>query len=142
MTVKDLMTRDVATVAPGESLSAIRELFSREESHHVLVVEDGRLVGVISERDVLQAVSPFLGTLGEQDRDLSTLAQRMHELIRRAPVTVTGDARIEEAAALMLEENVSCLPVLSAAGDIEGVVTSRDLLRHTARGVWPDGTSG
>lgn len=142
MTVKDLMTRDVVTVEPGESLSALRELFDREKFHHVLVVEDGRLVGVISDRDVLQAVSPFLNTFGEQDRGLNTLAQKMQELIRRAPVTITGDTRIEEAAALMLEEDASCLPVLSAAGELEGVVTSRDLLRHLSRGVWSNGTAG
>lgn len=132
MTVDSIMTRRVFTVQREESLMGMHNLFRKGNFHHLLVVDDGQLIGVLSDRDVLQAVSPFLDTPTEAHRDVQTLARRARTLIKRAPVTVEKGASIEEAAALLLDEGVSCLPVLSPDGAIEGIVTSRDILRHTA----------
>ena len=132
MTVDDLMTRDVLTVAPDASLLAIRELLHKRGIHHILVVDAEQLVGVISDRDVLRAISPFLETLVEQQRDVRTLEVRAHEIMNRDLVTIEEGASLEKAAALLLTHDISSLPVVSAAGQIAGIVTSKDILRYTS----------
>lgn len=87
------------------------------------------LFGIISDRDLLKAVSPNIGTLSETDRDRATLNKRAHQIMSRNLITVTADTTVEVGARLLLEHRVSCLPVVAADGALEGIVTWRDLLR-------------
>lgn len=130
MTVEHIMSREVVTVAPDKALMEIREQFHLGGFHHLLVVDDDELVGVISDRDVLQALSPFLNTLSEEHRDVRTLSRSAREIMRADPITVRADTSITEAAATLLDNAISCLPVLSESGALEGIVTSKDILQH------------
>lgn len=127
-TITDVMTSHVVTVDLDARLKDIQTLFENRGIHHVLVVDEGELLGVISDRDVLSALSPFVNTASEQLRDLNTLKRRAHQVMSRDPVTVTRETDIHEAAALLLEHDISCLPVLSEDAQLEGIVTWRDLL--------------
>ena len=127
--VSTIMTKDVITVDMDTSLKTICAIFKERKFHHLLVVEGKKMFGVISDRDVLKAVSPFLNTLAEQARDLSTLKKRAHQIMSRKPTTITKDMDLRDAARLMLQKNISCLPVLSSEGEIEGIVTWKDLLK-------------
>ena len=131
-TVADYMNRDVITVAPDEYLLVLSDLFRTHRVHHLLVVDDGALVGVISDRDVLKAMSPFLGTTAEQHRDVRTLEVRAREIMTRKPITITKQASTKKAAALLLTHDISCLPVVSEDGVLEGIITSRDVLRQSS----------
>ena len=119
----------MVTVEQYDSLETIREIFDNVRFHHLLVVEKGKLLGVISDRDLLKALSPFLGTLSEHPRDLALLKRRAHQIMSRKPITTTREASLEEAVRLLLRENVSCLPVVSSDGRIEGIVTWKDLVK-------------
>jgi len=130
MTVDAIMSRDVETVHPDVSLMEIQDVLRKRGFRHLLVVEDGALIGVISDRDVLHAVSPFLNTLSEEPRDVKTLMRPAREVMRTDPVSVSPDTPIEEAAGMLLKHTISCLPVTSDSHEIEGIVTSKDLLRH------------
>lgn len=130
MNVDAIMSRDLVTVEPDEALMEIRKLFHQGNFHHLLVVENNELVGVISDRDVLQALSPFLDTLSEEQRDVRTLSRSAREIMRSDPVTAHPDTDIKEAAALLLDHSISCLPVVTEAGQLEGIVTSKDILYH------------
>ena len=110
------------------SVGKVREILRKSSFHHFLVVEEGKLVGVISDRDVWQAVSPFVGTLSEERRDTVTLSRRAHQIMTRHPVTVTKDASVADAAAFLLASKVSCLPVVTAEGRVEGIITWRDIV--------------
>ena len=123
------MTRRVVTVDMDDTLAILLEIFHHVRFHHLLVVEDNKLRGIISDRDLLKASSPFVNTPAEQKRDLMILKKRAHQIMTRKPITITKEASCEDAARLMLRENISCLPVVSSAGRIEGIVTWRDLLR-------------
>ena len=127
--VSTIMTKDVVTVDMDTSLKTICAIFEKRKFHHLLVVEDEKMFGVISDRDVLKALSPFLNTLAEQARDLSTLKKRAHQIMSRKPVTITKDVDLKDATRLMLQENISCLPVISLDGEIEGIITWKDLLK-------------
>jgi acetoin utilization protein AcuB len=124
-----VMSTRVVTVTMDDSLATIRRLFQEHRFHHLLVVEHGSLVGIISDRDLLKAISPNIGTLSETDRDRATLNKRAHHIMTRNPVTVQATTPIETAAALMLEKKVSCLPVTSNNLRLEGILTWRDILR-------------
>ena len=123
------MTKDVVTVGMDTFLTDIGRLFDENRFHHLLVIEDDELCGIISDRDLFKALSPFLNTAAEQNRDLTTLRKRVHQIMSRKLITVTEDADVDETARLMVRENISCLPVMSSDGQIEGIVTRTDLLR-------------
>ena len=128
MKISSIMTDKVTTVDMDISLGAICQIFEDKKFHHLLVVEDGELRGVISDRDVLKALSPFLNTPVEQNRDLATLDKRSHQIMSRKPTTTTKQATAKDAVRLMFQKNISCLPVVSSDGQIEGIVTRKDLL--------------
>lgn len=129
MTIADIMSRDPECVALDTSLMEIRQLLHQRGFHHLLVLDGDSLVGVISDRDVLSTVSPFLDTRSETPRDVRTLAKQAGDLMRSDPITIAPDAAIRDAAKLLLDNSISCLPVVDD-GDLVGIVTTRDLLSY------------
>ncbi len=126
--IDEIMTRGAATVEMDDSVERVRDLFEEHGFHHLLVIEKGRLLGVVSDRDLLRNLSPFIGKLAERPHDLATLNRRVHQIMTRKPVTVTPEMSVEAAAHVMLEQHVSCLPVVTEDGNLVGIVSSRDLL--------------
>lgn len=133
MTVDSIMSRDVVTVPPETPLMDIRKRLQERGFHHMLVVEDGELLGVISDRDVLRAISPFLDTYSEEHRDIQTLARPAREVMRTDPITVAPDTEIEDASHLLLDHAISSLPVVEGT-ELVGIVTTKDLLNHYTNG--------
>ena len=130
MNVGQLMTRRVVTVGPDDRLETIRALFARHGFHHLLVVDGGKVVGVISDRDLLRALSPALGTMSETARDAATLNKRAHQIMSRQIRSLTQDASLHDAmAAFTREMGISCLPVLDANQKPLGILSWRDILR-------------
>lgn len=112
-----------------DRLSVVKEIFDRLKFHHLLVVENGRLQGVVSDRDLLRALSPFIGTLAETNRDINTLERRVHQIMTRKLVTLTPEASVRDAIDVFLTHGISCLPVVDAQNRPVGIVTWRDVLR-------------
>jgi acetoin utilization protein AcuB len=129
MNVASIMTRRVVTVEMDDPLWTIREIFENVKFHHILVVDDRKLVGVISDRDFLNAISPFLDTLSEMIYD----NREAHQIMSREIITVNAEASMEDAASLILKNNISCLPVISPQGSVEGIVTWKDILKFSLK---------
>jgi acetoin utilization protein AcuB len=130
MTIDSIMSRDVVTVPPDAALMEIRSLLQEYGFRHLLVVEaDDTLCGVISNRDVLQALSPFLDTVSEEHRDVKTLSKPASEIMRSDPLTIEPGTPIKEAAQLLLNHSISSLPVVQENA-LVGIVTTKDLLEH------------
>ncbi|GGB70767.1 hypothetical protein GCM10011607_34090 [Shewanella inventionis] len=72
MGIANIMSKRVVSVHMDDSLQSLRELFSATGFHHLLVVHDNVLTGIISDRDFLKAISPFIDTVGERVRDRAT----------------------------------------------------------------------
>lgn len=130
MSVDSIMTHRVVTVEMDDTVLIIRGLFKYLKFHHLLVVENRKLVGVISDRDLLRALSPFLGTPSETTHDRDTLNRRAHQIMSRHPVVIHPETEIKTAANLLFERNISCLPVVTHEGDIVGIVTRQDILKY------------
>jgi acetoin utilization protein AcuB len=131
-TLEEIMTTEVVQIGGSEPLVAVRNLLQQRGFHHVLVVEDERLLGVISDRDVLRALSPFLDTIVEQPRDVNTLGMQARQVMSSTLITAGPDTTVCEAAKLMNNNNINCLPVTSDTGALLGIVTTQDLLAHMA----------
>ena len=123
------MTVRVATIEMDDSLEMVRDIFKKVRFHHLLVVDNDKLVGIISDRDVLKAVSPYVGTMSETPRDRATLNKRVHQIMSHHPLTVRSSCSLQEAAQLMLARGISCLPVTTLDGGILGMLTWKDVLR-------------
>jgi acetoin utilization protein AcuB len=134
MTVDTIMSRDVVTVRPDAALMEIRGLLHERGFNHLLVTEpDDTLCGVISDRDVLKAVSPFLDTYSEEHRDVKTLSKPASEIMQAEPITVAPETDIKKAAEILLENRVSSLPVVEG-DELVGIVTGKDLLEYYISG--------
>jgi len=130
MNLSDIMMTNVITVTVDDTVGAIRELFNRRQFHHLLVTDQGYLAGIISDRDLLKNISPFLGSmLGERPQDVDLLRRRAHQIMSHHPVTARPHTSIAEAAYIMLRKTISCLPVVDDVRKPMGIVTMRDLLR-------------
>ncbi len=119
MNVASIMTRKMITAGMDDSINTVRNFFKYAEFHHILVVEDRKLVGVIADRDLL----------AEGRCDTINPNKRTHQIMSRMPITVDAQTSIEKASNLLLENNISCLPVLSSQGVVEGVLTWKDILK-------------
>lgn len=127
--VRDIMTSVVHTLHLDDSLYTATRLFEKERFHHVVVLEQQRVFGVVSDRDILKAVSPFVGNpMMERPQDTGTLRKRVHQIMTRKPVTIGPDETVSAAAAKLLSFRVSCLPVVDDEGAVLGIVTVRDLV--------------
>jgi len=107
-------------VSPDDTLDEAYDLMLSQEIRHLPVVEGTTLVGVISDRDVL-----LHATMEEGVVTVPQIA--VSEAMTRDPVTCDTRASIAQAATLMIENKISCLPV-TAVGELIGMVTSTDLL--------------
>jgi acetoin utilization protein AcuB len=129
-TVRDLMTTEVITIGMDDTLRKAQQVFNGRRFHHLVVVEGGKPVGVLSDRDLLKQLSPFVGVrLSERAQDLATLAKRIHQFMTRQLISITPDASIAEAARTFMRQRVSCLPVIDSESHLVGIITTRDLVR-------------
>ena len=119
MNVASIMTRKMIMAEMDDSLFKVRNFFKYAEFHHILVVKDRKLVGVISDRDLLD----------DEEGDTDNSNKRTHQIMSRMPITVDARTSIEKASNLLLENNISCLPVISSQGIVEGILTWKDILK-------------
>ncbi len=130
MNVSDIMSKHVVTVESDDRLSTVKEIFDNAKFHHLLVVEDGALFGVVSDRDLLKSISPNIGTNRYTPRDLETLNKPVHSVMSRKLFTLRETASIEDAIALFNAHAISCIPIVDADNHILGIMTWRDILKR------------
>jgi acetoin utilization protein AcuB len=130
MKLGEIMTRRVVTVEFDDTLATVKEIFDSLGFHHLLVIgSDKKLCGVISDRDLLRALSPYVGTPSETARDLATLKKRAHQIMTRTPVTLRADAELADGVQMLLGRRVSCIPIVDAEFKVAGIVSWRDILK-------------
>ena len=140
MKVSDVMTRDVVTVAPETSLKEVARLLVEHRISGVPVVEGDRVVGVVSERDVLFKERPstrlhrgvLAWLMDETELTLKIDARTARDAMSSPPVVIASGRQVADAAKLMLDEGISRFPVVDS-GRLVGVITEGDLVRAFAR---------
>jgi len=129
------MTREVVTLGPEASAAEAWGVCQELGIRHLPIVEEGRLIGLVSDRD-LRDVSPPRGSGGERD----TLAWvRLRDIMSTDLATIAPLDTIEHAAREIYERRIGCLPVV-AEGELVGIITSSDMMRTLIELVGAHGT--
>lgn len=132
MLIRDLMMRSLITVRPDTPIFEARALMLKERVRHLLVTEQDRLLGIVTDRDIrLNLPSPATSlSVWEVNYLLARLT--VSQVMTRNVVTVAPDRDPRDAASLMLDHKIGALPVVEGERLI-GIVTETDLLRAFAR---------
>lgn len=123
------MTKTLFTVGMDDSLKRVKDLFNNLKIHHVLVVENKKICGLISDRDLLKHLNPKVELRAATRQDLACLNLKAHQIMTRNPITLGLDASGQDAVALFNEHSISCIPVLNDDGQPVGILTIHDILR-------------
>jgi len=132
VSVREVMTRDVVTLERNDKLLVADDLMRLGRIRHLPVVdEDGRLVGIVSQRDLFHSgLIKALGYGSHAQRQALDMVV-VKEAMRSEVVTTTPDAPLRDAARLMLERKIGCLVVLDGQ-QIAGILTESDFVKLAA----------
>ena len=133
--VRDIMQEKVVTIGAGDSLSTVEDIMRLGGVRHLPVVHGGKLVGIVSERDLLRISLSALNTSGNPERRAFLHALDIGRAMSVPPIVVEPLATVEKAALLLAEHKIGCLPVVDG-DDLVGLVTATDVLFHFA-GIGP-----
>lgn len=129
MFVANRMTKHPITVTPDATMDEAAGLMKKHHFRRLPVVEDGKLVGFFSDRDLMR-VSPSPATTLSRYEIRSLLDKiKVSEIMQKKVLTVSEDATIEEAALIMCNEKVGGLPVVSSVGAVVGIITETDIFK-------------
>ena len=134
MRVRDLMTRDVISAHPDDTLARLRNLMVDRDVRHMPVTEtEGNLVGLVSQRDLLR--NQLIEQNDVPDFIEDALLERLlvRELMTTGVISIEPGSDIREAAQIMIENKYGCLPVVEDTR-LVGILTESDFVRLMADG--------
>jgi len=127
--VENWMNPNVITVDADDSMLDATKILKEHNIRHLPVLEKGKLVGVITDRDLKRA-SPSDATSLEAHELLYLIANiKVREIMTKNPITVPYNYTIEEAAEILLQAKISGMPVVDKDGDVIGTITQTDLFK-------------
>ena len=127
-TVKDIMTKEVSTLGRNDTVDVADDLMTLERIRHLPVLDDGRVVGVVSQRDLFRSALAVALGYGENAQKKLLRTIRVKEVMHEPAITVSPEIAAKEAIRLMLEHKIGCLPVVEGH-TLVGIVTETDILR-------------
>lgn len=128
MFVGERMSRPVISVSPDDSINEVLAMFRREHIRRAPVMKEGKLMGIVSERDLLNASPSSATTLSVWEMNYLISKVKIKDVMTKKVITVDADTPIEEAARIMADKKIGGLPVVSA-GKIVGMITETDLFK-------------
>lgn len=129
MQVQNWMSPDVVTVDQETSVVKISQILKENNIRHLPVTDGGKLVGMITDEDV-KATSPTVHTTLTADELYHLLAEtKAKDIMNPDPTKIRPDQSIELAAVKMLEKRVTGIPVVTAKGEIVGILTQGDVFK-------------
>lgn len=128
MLVGERMSRPPITIGPNLSIHEALALFKKERIRRAPVIKNGKLVGIVSEKDLLNASPSPATTLSVWEMNYLLSKLVVSEVMTRKVVTITEDTPIEEAARIMADNKIGGLPVVSGSR-VVGIVTETDLFK-------------
>lgn len=134
MSVREWMSPDPVHVSPDTTVAEAREMLAREGFRHLPVVSEGRLVGIVSDRDV--AINNDALRAALRRNDVATLLdddRPVEAVMSAGPHVIGPDAPISDASRLLVSRRISAVPVVDDDGVLVGIVTSVDCLLATLK---------
>ncbi len=129
MFVRDRMTHPVITVTPDTPIMEAREIMRRERIRRLPVVDkEGNLVGIVTEKDILNASPSAATTLSIWELNYLLSKVKVGDIMTKEVITATEDMPLEEAARLIADHKIGALPVVRDR-KVVGIITESDLFR-------------
>ena len=127
--VREIMSTELHTLERNDTLQLARDIMTQQRIRHFPVLDGGKLVGIVSQRDLFHAT---LGSVMGEASERTFLAMiEVKDVLREPPITISPDASIKEAASRMVENKIGCLPVVEEE-NLVGIVTETDILKQVA----------
>src|SRR5262245_38203766 len=130
-TVGDIMSTELTTLGRNDSLQLARDILTLGRIRHFPVIDEGKVVGVISQRDLYKASLRSVMKYGEKARRIFMEGIAIKEVMSEPVITIAPHASVQEAARVMMEKKIGCLPVLEGP-KLVGIVTETDMLKLIA----------
>jgi acetoin utilization protein AcuB len=130
MKVKELMSAKVYTIGPEDKLDRVVVMFHFNAIRHLPVVEKGKVIGMVSDRDVKKILGPRKATKrNEAGKEIIDVPSRLvRNVMHRKLTTIGPEDKASDAAAIMAKNKIGCLPVVKRER-LLGIITSTDILR-------------
>jgi CBS domain-containing protein len=125
--VEHYMTDEVVTVEPDASLLEAHRLMGIKRIRTLPVLKDEKLAGLVTRTDLMSSDPSRIVSKNHQEISLKVLLQPVEKVMTKNLITISRKAQITEAARLMLENKIHCLPVLDADQKLAGIITESDL---------------
>ena len=123
------MAPEVKTIEESRNLSDVRKLLVDNSFHHVPIVREEKIVGIISSNDMVRLTCDAYGTAERSIDDVLDNHFSISQVMSHDVITIKGDATIREAALLLGRGTFHSLPVVEPDGTLQGIITSTDLIR-------------
>lgn len=133
MLVREFMTTQVTCLQDTDTLLDASMLFLRTRFRHIPVVQGKQVVGIITERDVKQYVPTHLTRITPDEYNKLLETTPLSQVMTRNPVTIRPDQSMFEAATILYNRRVGCLPVVETDNELVGVISTTDMLRLLVR---------
>ena len=130
--VGEIMTGSPVTLKPEDTLDLANNVISLGRIRHIPVVEDGRLIGLLSERDLIGAATIEIFGLKEKRKSALLKTVLIKDVMKKRVISVKPDTPIKDAAHLMADKKIGCVPVVES-GTLVGLLTTTDILRYVER---------
>ncbi len=129
MLIKDWMATDVLTVDEGSSLMRATRIMKESNIRSLPVVSNGKLIGIISDRDVKDASPSKARSLDVHELYYLLSEMKVQDVMTASPLTMKESDSLEKAAVVMLENKISGIPIIDDAGQLIGLLSETDVLR-------------
>jgi CBS domain-containing membrane protein len=128
--VRDLMTEKVYTLRPSDNLATLYDLMDSRRVRHVPIVDaEGEIVGLVTDRDLSRSAVGALEELPLSAERDSLRMTKIRDIMATEPDTIEPDATLKEAAEMLLENKIGCLPVVEGV-HLAGILTEADFVRY------------
>jgi CBS domain-containing membrane protein len=127
--VREIMMGSPVTLKPGDTLDLANDVISLGRIRHIPVLDDGRLVGLLSERDLIGAAANQIFGLKQKSKSALLKTVLIKDVMKKKVVTVTPNTTIKDAAHLLATKKIGCVPVVTE-GALVGLLTTTDILRY------------
>ncbi len=129
MLVENWMSKDVITVDVDDSMQDATRLLKEHNIRGLPVMENGKLVGIVTDRDLKKASASDATTLEIHELLYMISRIKVKDIMTKNPITIPLDSTIDEAAAILLENKLSGAPVVDDKGQVVGIITQIDIFR-------------
>ncbi len=132
MRIEELMTSQVFTVETHDMIDRVFFLIHYEKIRHIPVLEKGKVVGMVSDRDMYKALGPKSNSNAIESNktgtELHVIPKKVQNIMRRGIISISPESHASDAASLMADNKIGALPVVKN-GKLVGIVSATDILR-------------